>query len=207
MIIGVVGLIGSGKDTIAEYLVANHGFKQESFAASLKDAVALIFNWDRSLLEGTTTESREWRTQVDTWWAKRLGIPHLTPRWVLQYWGTDVCRHGFHDDIWIASLENKLQHSTQDIVISDVRFPNEISMVKRINGVTMQVTRGAEPYWFTTARYANKGDVDFQKQMKEFNIHNSEWAWVGSPIDVGILNNGTIADLHRRINYFLEIGS
>ena len=84
MILGVTGLIGSGKDTIADYLVTEHGFKRISFAASLKDAVAAVFNWDRELLEGTTKQSRQWREQVDTWWADRLQMSNLTPRWVLQ---------------------------------------------------------------------------------------------------------------------------
>jgi len=46
-IIGVCGLIGSGKDTIADYLVNIHQFRRESFANSLKDAVAAVFGWDR----------------------------------------------------------------------------------------------------------------------------------------------------------------
>ena len=59
MIIGVTGFIGSGKDTIADYLCTQHGFKRISFAASLKDAVASVFGWDREMLEGTTKSSRE----------------------------------------------------------------------------------------------------------------------------------------------------
>ena len=129
MIIGVCGFIGSGKDTIADYLVNVHGFRRESFANTLKDAVAAVFGWDRVLLEGRTKEAREWREQVDPWWAERLNIPKLTPRWVLQYWGTEVCRKGFNDDIWIASLENKLRNSKDNIVISDCRFPNEIASI------------------------------------------------------------------------------
>jgi hypothetical protein len=58
MIVGITGLISSGKDTIAEYLITQHGFKKLSFAASLKDAVAAVFGWDRNLLEGTTQEGR-----------------------------------------------------------------------------------------------------------------------------------------------------
>ena len=47
MIIGICGFIGSGKDTIADYLVNFHGFRRESFANTLKDAVAAVFGWDR----------------------------------------------------------------------------------------------------------------------------------------------------------------
>ena len=48
MIIGVCGLIGAGKDTIADYLVNIHQFRRESFANTLKDAVSSEFGWDRT---------------------------------------------------------------------------------------------------------------------------------------------------------------
>ncbi len=50
-------LLGSGKDTIADYLVNIHGYKRESFADSLKDAVAAAFDWDRDLLEGRSNKA------------------------------------------------------------------------------------------------------------------------------------------------------
>jgi dephospho-CoA kinase len=65
MIIGICGFIGSGKDTIADYLVNLHHFRRESFANTLKDAVAQVFGWDRTMLEGRTKMAREWREQVD----------------------------------------------------------------------------------------------------------------------------------------------
>ena len=81
MIVGFVGFIGSGKDTAADYLVNFHGFRRDSFAATLKDSVACVFGWDRTLLEGRTKESREWREQPDEWWSERLGKP-ITPRYI-----------------------------------------------------------------------------------------------------------------------------
>ena len=80
MIIGVCGFIGCGKDTVADYLVNFHEYRRESFADSLKDSVAAVFGWDKIMLEGRTKESREWREQVDKWWAERLDMPTLTPR-------------------------------------------------------------------------------------------------------------------------------
>ena len=145
MIIGICGLIGSGKDTIADYLVNSHGFGQDSFAASLKDTLAAVFGWDRTMLEGRTGSSRKWREQVDTWWATRLGIPHLTPRWAMQNLGTEVIREHFHQDIWTASVENKLRKINNNVVISDCRFPNEVAAIQAAGGVVVCVKRGAAP--------------------------------------------------------------
>ena len=98
MIVGLVGLIGSGKGTVGDMLISE-GFKHESFAAPLKDAAASIFYWNRDSLEGVTPESRAWRERVDTWWSEHLGIPNFTPRLALQLLGTEVFRNHFHQDI------------------------------------------------------------------------------------------------------------
>jgi hypothetical protein len=198
MIIGVCGFIGSGKDTIADYLVNFHEFRRESFASTLKDAVAAVFGWDRTMLEGRTKEAREWREQVDPWWAERLAMPTLTPRWVLQYWGTEVCRKAFHDDIWIASLENKLRNSKDHVVISDCRFPNEISSIKNAGGKIIWVQRGQLPDWYETAIDANRGSNVAINELKMRKIHASETAWVGTKFDLVLDNNGTIDDLYTQ---------
>ena len=199
MIIGICGLIGSGKDTVADYLVNVHGFRRESFAGTLKDAVAAVFGWDRTMLEGRTAQAREWREQVDPWWSQRLDMPNLTPRWVLQYWGTEVCRKGFHDDIWIASVENKLRNSRDNIVISDCRFPNELLSLKRAGGAIAWVQRGALPEWYQDAVSANQGNNIGINAMKMRKIHASEWAWIGNDFDHILDNNGNIDDLYGQI--------
>lgn len=204
MIIGVCGFIGSGKDTIADYLVNVHGFRRESFANTLKDAVAAVFGWDRVMLEGRTREAREWREQVDPWWAERLNIPELTPRWVLQQWGTEVCRKGFHDDIWIASVENKLRRTKDNIVISDCRFPNEISSIKDAGGQVIWVQRGELPSWYNNALYANAG-VEVDKQtLKTLGIHASETAWVGTGFDHVLGNNSTLDALFAQVEVVVQ---
>lgn len=204
MIIGVCGFIGSGKDTVADYLTNFHEFRRESFANSLKDAVAQVFGWDRTMLEGRTKQAREWREQVDPWWAERLNMPNLTPRWVLQYWGTEVCRRAFHDDIWIASLENKLRNSKDDIVISDCRFPNEIKSIKDAGGKIVWVKRGELPDWYELAIAANQGHNWAVQDLKMRKIHASETAWVGTAFDQIIENNSTIDDLYAQANSLLE---
>jgi hypothetical protein len=199
MIIGVCGFIGSGKDTIADYLVNIHEFRRESFANTLKDAVSSVFGWDRILLEGRTKEARQWREEIDHWWAERLDMPTLTPRWVLQYWGTEVCRKGFHDDIWIASLENKLRNSRDHVVISDCRFPNEIQSIRNAGGKIVWVKRGQLPEWYETAFSANQGHNWALQKLKIKKIHASETAWIGTQFDFEIDNNSTIDDLYQQI--------
>ena len=199
MIIGVCGFIGSGKDTVADYLVNFHEFRRESFADTLKDAVAAVFGWDRTLLEGRTKEAREWREEVDHWWAERLGMPTLTPRWVLQYWGTEVCRKSFHDDIWIASLENKIRNSKDDIIVSDVRFPNEVKAIKNQQGKMIWVQRGRLPKWYDVALDAKSGSNVVINELKIQNIHSSEWAWVGTKFDHTIHNDMNIDDLYSEV--------
>jgi hypothetical protein len=203
MIIGVCGFIGSGKDTVADYLQNFHEFRRESFASTLKDAVASIFGWDRTLLEGRTAQAREWREQVDVWWAERLAMPTLTPRWVLQYWGTEVARRSFHDDIWIASLENKIRNSKDNIVISDCRFPNEINAIKNAGGKIVWVQRGELPEWYGQAVLANQGSNIGLNYMTEKGIHASEWAWIGTDFDKIIDNNDTIDLLYNNAKSLL----
>ena len=203
MIIGICGLIGSGKDTIADYLQNIHQFRRESFAHTLKDAVACVFGWDRELIEGRTRESREWREQVDPWWAERLNMPTLTPRYVLQVWGTEVARRGFHDDIWIASLENKLRKTTDDVVISDCRFPNEIAAIRRAGGQVIRVHRGPEPAWYDVALAANQYPQPSASSriLSELGVHASETAWIGTKFDAVVDNNADGMDhLYCQIN-------
>ena len=74
MILGLVRFAGSGKGTIGNLLVENHGYKTESFAVSIKDAAAVIFGWDRSLLELDTAQSREFCEMKDEYWSKSLNL-------------------------------------------------------------------------------------------------------------------------------------
>jgi hypothetical protein len=209
MIIGICGFIGSGKDTVADYLVNLHHFRRESFANTLKDAVSAVFGWDRTMLEGRTKQAREWREQQDNWWTNRLGIV-ITPRWVLQNWGTEVCRNGFHDDIWIASLENKLRNSTDDVVISDCRFPNEIQAIKAAGGRVVRVVRGPEPEWYDAAVSVNRGPNGNStwalsgRKLEQLGVHASETAWVGTQFDVVLDNNGTLDDLYQQVKQLVS---
>jgi len=186
MIIGICGLQGSGKDTLGNIFVEKYGFKKLSYASILKDIVSILFGWPREMVEGATKESREWREQVDTWWAKRLDIPDLTPRYILQYFGTDLFRNYFHSDIWVAAVERQLQ-MYPNVVITDCRFPNEITTLKANGAKMIKITRGELPEWF---KLYESGQIE-----KPDNIHPSEYMWIKQTFDFNIENNKTIKEL------------
>lgn len=201
-IIGVTGRIGSGKDTIAEYLIDNHGFKKFSFASSLKDFVSVVFGWPRDMLEGNTKDSREWREQIDTWWAKRLDMPHLTPRWVMQHLGTEILRNHFHQDIWMASLEKRLISYDGDVVITDCRFFNELSLIRQLDGTLVRVERGQIPNWYNDAKNYNTGKAI----LPPVGIHASEYSSVGYDYDYNLDNNSNLEDLYKIVEQILIHG-
>ena len=188
MLIGIVGLISSGKDTVAERLVREYNFKKDSFAKSLKDAVSSIFNWDRKMLEGKTNESRAWREQPDIFWSKKFG-KDVTPRWVLQHFGTEVMRQNMHDAIWIDSC--LARYKGKPTVISDTRFENEIKTIRESGGKIILVKRGQDPDWFTSY---------VEDNIQPTGIHSSEYAWAKSEFDYVIKNDGTLEELYQLVD-------
>jgi hypothetical protein len=128
---------------------------------------------------------------------------HLTPRWVLQYWGTEVLRVGFHDDIWIAALENRLRTRTGHTVISDVRFPNEIKAIKNAGGKIVWIKRGELPEWYDLAVESNTGTFNHMKTAYP-DVHASETSWVGTEFDTVIDNNGSVEELYTQLKNLLQ---
>ena len=190
MIIGICGLIGSGKDTIADHLVKDHKFVKISFADKLKDTVATLFEWDRDLLDGKPEQSRLWREQEDHFWSKELK-KKVTPRYVLQVFGTECMRDGFYDGIWVSMLKKKVTENPDiNWVIPDVRFENEVKVLKEIGGEVWWVKRGQLPMWFRM--YQDIG-------QKPKDVHASEWQWANAKFDKVFENDSTINALKSQV--------
>ena len=192
MIIGICGLIGSGKGTVADILVENHNFEKLSFADKLKDGVASVFSWDRDMLEGDTDRSRIWREKQDEFWTNETEMS-VTPRLVLQLFGTDCMRNGFFDGIWVSLVKQQiLENPNTNWVIPDVRFPNEVKMIQSVQGQVWQVRRGDLPIWFMDKRDNNVEPID---------VHPSEWAWIDKDesFEEIIYNDDSLEDLLKKI--------
>lgn len=199
-IIGITGSAGGGKDTIGDILVSNlPNWEKMSFANHLKDVASLLFGFDRKMLAGETPGDRAIREQPDKFWSEKMG-KDFTPRFALQFLGTNLLRNQLHQNIWVDCLERKIMESDKNIVITDVRFPNEIDMIKSIGGEIWRVERGTLPNWWESAIYhnTNPNTLDIPTELK--NVHESEWRWIGYDRPTHVFhNNQTIEDLKQEV--------
>ena len=190
MIIGICGLIGSGKGTVADILVEQHNYEKLSFADKLKDGVSSVFGWDRQMLEGDTDASRKWREEEDKFWTEETGET-VTPRLILQLFGTDCMRNGFFDGIWVSLVKQELlKNKLKNYVIPDVRFENEAKMIRSLGGKICQVRRGPDPLWFRL--YKDLGEIPT-------DVHKSEWAWANVQMDCILSNDTTLDNLKNLV--------
>ena len=197
---GIIGLQGSGKDTIADYLVLKKHFVKTSFAKKLKDIISILFGWNRDLVEGSTIESREWRNTEDSFWK-------ISCRKALQTIGTDLFRKHFDDEIWIKSLSRDLDilelNDTKNVIVTDCRFKNEIDLIKKKNGKIIFIQRGKEPEWTDKVYTAVEDHTSEEyKYFKENNIHETDYNvyYLRKYADIVIYNMGTKEELFEKIN-------
>lgn len=210
-IIGISGFIGSGKSAMGEHLVQEHGFTRVSFADALKDATAAIFGWPRKRLNGLTPEDRAWREQPDTYWTERFGRT-VTPRWALQYVGTDVCRNHLHENIWVNRLGKTLATAASDakFVLDDVRFPNEINALRDAGAKMVVIYRQSNIAPDSAALWRHYTGMHPLPQPEidaiQARLHPSEWAWVETSVDyesqstVLFNNHDTLGEWHDHID-------
>ena len=189
-IIGIIGCVGSGKDTCGDYLINHYKFKKTAYAKKVKDVASIVFSWDRDMMEGSTKESREWREQVDPFWG-------ISPRVAMQKIGTDMFREHIDKDVWIKSVVKEVTSSTDNYVITDCRFENEVEAIKKLGGTILYVERGEIPIW---AKEAKEGKPCIK------DIHVSDWNpyMLSKYADYTIYNNSTLEDLYKDIDNILK---
>jgi hypothetical protein len=170
MIIGFTGRKFHGKDTAAKQLL---GYTPMSFASPMKETVKLLFGFSEDQVNGTLKED------IDVRW-------NISPREALQFVGTEMFREHIQlllpdvgGDFWVRSLENRIPKDV-NVVITDVRFPNEVAMIHRMGGKVIRVKR-----------YVS--DNSYGNHISEQHIDLLD-------VDYEIDNNGTIEQLHDCVN-------
>lgn len=127
-IIGLAGRKWSGKDTSADYLVRRYGFTKYAFAGPLKGFCRDIFDLDHVQLYGVKRDVKDARYD-------------LTPRQLMQKFGSDFLRDMIDRDFWIKFFVRWAQKQQRPIVVSDVRFQNELDIIKSLGGHVIKLER------------------------------------------------------------------
>jgi hypothetical protein len=133
MIIGVIGKKRSGKDSIAKILCDLYSFQRYGFADPIKEAVKTLFGWNNNHVYGDLKEV------IDEKWG-------ISPRQVLQHLGTNWAQHQLPNDfpmynekvgksLWVKKFNYWfLENKPINVVITDVRFPHELKVLKELEG-------------------------------------------------------------------------
>ena len=208
-IIGLTGPACSGKDTVADLLVAHAGFTKIAFADTLRTEIALAYAIDLSFLTQRETKEMPMRCLalsrcLDKGFITRIRIMHKlkdeplnldtprSPRQIMQWWGTDYRRHQ-RGDYWVSVTHSRIsdllsQRIARRIVVTDIRFFDEADLVRRnLSGQIWQIERDG---------------IDIAK-----GSHISETTGSAFRPDVVINNSHSIGHLQARVLEALEPGS
>jgi hypothetical protein len=168
LLIGLSGYARSGKDTVAELLCLNYGYKRVSFADPMRQALYVLSpKLDNIVRLSEYVDDYGWDVAKQNQEVRRL----------LQVFGTEVGRKMFGLDFWIDIALKDLSGDTQ-VVISDVRFPNEADAIAKLGGSMWRINR---------------------KNHSAVNGHASEHAMDNYMFSHVIYNDGTLDDLSDEV--------
>lgn len=190
MIIGFVGVKGSGKDTCAEVLVNEYGFTRRAFADKLKEIVADVYDFDLELFHDPKM--------------KEVGFNSLggnTLRYALQVIGTEGFR-AVNRDTWIKYLMKRSRGT--DTVVSDCRFPNEAEAIIK-EGILIGVVR--KGFGAPRVKLANPISWIDWLVWKTFKQEHSSESQVYQAIKMAryiIYNDGSVKDLQDQVRKIMD---
>jgi len=194
-LIAFTGWKQSGKNTAAQVLVDRAGFVPDAFADDLKAIVYDIEGvWVRVPATVLSADPRRPMCKPEQFLpyqevVGRLGLDNakeLVPdvRRILQTFGTEAMRSRFGPTVWSDRVlarvaERRALGSPQRTVITDARFPDEVSAVRGAGGVLIRVVRPG--------------------QVLPSGAHASEAAIASLEVDAEVVNDGSVAQLHARV--------
>ncbi len=173
-LVGITGRAGSGKSLIAITLVTLADYDVISFATPLKDMASrlLIDNYRYS------------QAEVDVFMAqKEIRLPGLgiSMRHLLQTLGTEWGRNLISPFIWtnIAAVKISEQLDWSSVVVDDLRFESEATLIRNFGGLVIHLTR---PGTYLAGSHVSEAGIAVQ------------------PGDVVIANEGTIGELIEAVS-------
>lgn len=183
MIIGLTGLAGCGKDTIASHLKSRdpYGTTSYAMASPLKKGLSLMLNIPLEDIEDPKLKNKE-NYKFDR-----------SIRYMAQTLGTEWGRNLINENLWTMIAKENIENLYElypTVIITDVRFDNEAALIKEMDGIVIQVIRADNPY----TKYVSTAGV---------NAHVSENGLTDDMVDFIVMNNSTVEDLINRVDYFL----
>jgi len=177
VVIGMIGKAGSGKDTVADYLVRMHCFKKIALADPLKKAVQAVFDVDDDIMYDRVKREEP----LANW-------PEWSVRKLLQFVGTEMFRNMVDQDVWVKNCASRAVR--QDFtVVSDVRFHNEVG------GLRQKIGDGRRVFFIKVER----PDVGGGGAPSGIANHASESAVDELEYDYRIINDGSLDDLYAKV--------
>jgi hypothetical protein len=173
MIIGLNGRMQSGKDTTAQILMGLfENVQRVAFADKLKDSAAAALKINRDQLEQLKLQGRIIVAGIDT----EDDVMHeISGRQYLQYYGTEAHRDVFGDDFWVEQVLDTPVTDGTILVVTDMRFPNEIAGVLDRGGIAVKIRR--------------------EEADSKPILHPSEQTLPDDQFDYFLDNNGSLNDL------------
>lgn len=133
MLVGLSGYARCGKDTAAFFLIEERGFVRRSFADVMRSALLVLDPWVDT--EGAFQRLSEVVAQYG--WEDAKSFPEV--RRLIQVYGTEAGRQVHGDDCWVDAVFRSLPEG--NVVITDVRFPNEGDRIKAHGGQVWRIRR------------------------------------------------------------------
>lgn len=154
-LIGIAGRARSGKDTVANFIVAAIGGYRYSFADPIRTMLAPL---------GVDMSDPYWQAR------KEESIPALgvSPRRMMQTLGTEWGRQLINPDLWLIMAHQRLLQNGPGMVVSDVRFDNEAAWIRKHGGRIIHVIRPD-----TKAVEAHASEDGIEMQDTDARLFNS----------------------------------